>query len=255
MATNDKRTPNDTFSITPAKDEIASYQKNQGKHSLARSLGEVPDVASSSSSTSIKLTLTAVTLILILTVALAGFLQQRLKMAEQTLQLTEARVAELESRLSVTDESMGESAASMKVKIRDMDGEIRKLWDNVWKKSKQRFSALEAKQQNHNKSLNNVKSFIDSTEQQLTKNAKTTRQLSQKLTTLDKLNNKQVKNEKKLQSLESSLENANDKVNRFNTRMIKNERLGKDNKERLDAVDNFRRKVNVDLMKLNRSTP
>ena len=254
MANNDKRKPSDDFSITPARDEIASFQKTRSK-SFISNLGEVPEVAAGGSSTSLKVTLAVVTIALIMTAVLAGFLQQRLKQAEKTIQLTEARVADLENRLSVTDESMGESAAAMKVKLRELDTEIRKLWDNVWKKSKQRLAALETKQQSHSKSLNNVKSFIDSTEQQLTKNAQTTASLSQKLTQLNSLNSKLASNEKKLKLLESSLENSNDKVNRFNTKIIKVERLSNENKERLDSVDNFRRKVNADLMKLSSGTP
>ena len=228
MANNDKRKPSDDFSITPARDEIASFQKTRSK-SFISNLGEVPEVAAGGSSTSLKVTLAVVTIALIMTAVLAGFLQQRLKQAEKTIQLTEARVADLENRLSVTDESMGESA--------------------------ERLAALETKQQSHSKSLNNVKSFIDSTEQQLTKNAQTTASLSQKLTQLNSLNSKLASNEKKLKLLESSLENSNDKVNRFNTKIIKVERLSNENKERLDSVDNFRRKVNADLMKLSSGTP
>lgn len=255
MATNDKPTRPDTVSITPARDEIASYKRTQ-KKGLLSGLGEVPDVQSGgASSTSLKITLAFVVVVLVLTAVLAGFLQQRLKAAEQTLQRTEARVAELESRLSVTDESMGESSQAMKVKLREIDSEVRKLWDNVWKKTKQRLATMESKQQSHGKSLNNVKSFIDSTEQQLTKNAKITAGLSQKLKTLDQLSVKLASNNKKLKSLENNMESTNDKVNRFNTQVIKAERKVADNKERLDSVDNFRRKVNADLMKLSGGTP
>jgi len=256
MSNNDKHSNPDSFKITPARDEIASFKRSQGKNSLASALGEVPDVqASGSSSTSVKLTLAAVLVILIATATLAGFLQQRLKIAEQTLQLTETRVAELEGRLSITDESIGESSAAMKVKIREIDSEVRKLWDNVWKKTKQRLEILETKQQSHTKSLSNVKNFIDNTEQQFVKNENIMDDLNQQLTTLKQLSTKLADNDKKLRQQENALENANDNINRFNTRMIKAERLAAENKERLDSVDNFRRKVNTDLMKLSTGTP
>ena len=250
MPDNDKTKPQPSMKITPARDEIASYQRNQGKNSLAQRLGEVPDVNVQTSGTQVKLVLATVVIILILTATLAGFLQYRLKMAEQTLQLTEARVSELEGRLSVTDESMSESGVAMKVKIREMDTEIRKLWDNVWKKSKRRIETLEAKQQSHTKSLNNVKTFIDSTEQKLTQTATMTANLTQQLKTLNNLKNQQAAIDKKIRQLESTVENSNDKLNRYNTRIVKTERLGKEHKERLDAIDNFRRKVNSDLNRL-----
>lgn len=239
--------------ITPAKDEIASYQRNQSKSALAQKLGEVPDVHVGSSSTNLKLVLASVIVVLVLTATLAGFQQHRLKIAEQNLQLTEARVAELEKRLSVTDESMTESSVGMKVKLREMDTEIRKLWDNVWKKSKQRLAALEAKQQSHSTSLSNVKRFIDNTEQKLASNEKVTQSLKQQLTTLSSLKNQQAANDKTLRRLESTIENSNDKINRFNTQLLKAESLSKENKERLDSVDNFRRRVNSEINHLKGS--
>ncbi|WP_339668836.1 hypothetical protein [Dasania marina] len=254
MASNDNRPPHDNIAITPARDEIASYQRTQSKGALS-GLGVVPDVASNgSASNSLKITLAFVVVVLILTAVLAGFLQQRLKAAEHTLALTEARVAGLESRLSVTDESMGESSEAMKVKLREIDFEVRKLWDNVWKKSKERLEILETKQQSHDRSLNNVKSFIDSTEQKLASNDVVTNKLNQKLQTLDQLSNQLASNEKKLKAQESTLEKTNDKVNLFNNRLIKVERLSAENKERLDSVDHFRRKVNADLLKLTGGT-
>ncbi|MCR8923631.1 hypothetical protein NO559_12680 [Dasania sp. GY-MA-18] len=254
MANNDNRPPQDNIAITPARDEIASYKRTQTKGAL-NSLGVVPDVQTGgSASNTLKIILASVVVVLILTAVLAGFLQQRLKAAEYTLKLTEARVAELESRLSVTDESLGESSAAMKVKLRELDFEVRKLWDNVWKKSKQRLEVLETKQQSHDKSLNNVKTFIDRTEQKLAQNEQVTTKLNQKLQTLDQLSSQLANNERKLKAQESNLEKTNDKVNQFNTRLIKAERLAADNKERLDSVDHFRRKVNADLLKLTGGT-
>ena len=101
---------------------------------------------------------------------------------------------------------------------------------------------------------NNVKTFIDRTEQKLAQNEQITTKLNQKLQTLDQLSSQLANNERKLKAQESNLEKTNDKVNQFNTRLIKAERLAADNKERLDSVDHFRRKVNADLLKLTGGT-
>jgi uncharacterized coiled-coil protein SlyX len=60
------------------------------------------------------------------------------------LERYEGRIADLEDRLADTDEGMSQNAAVQAAKIRELDSEVRKLWDNVWKRSKERLGVLEA---------------------------------------------------------------------------------------------------------------
>jgi chromosome segregation ATPase len=46
----------------------------------------------------------------------------------------------LEGRLMITDESMSQSSDVFQVRLMQLDSEVRKLWDNVWKKAKQRLA-------------------------------------------------------------------------------------------------------------------
>ncbi len=64
-------------------------------------------------------------------------LNQQLQQSRQQLADTSSRLRVLESRLSVTDESVNQSSEVMQDKMSEMDSEIRKLWDNVWKKAKE----------------------------------------------------------------------------------------------------------------------
>ena len=64
-------------------------------------------------------------------------LNEQLQSSRQQLTSAGDRLQVLEQRLSVTDESMSQSSVALQVKIKEMDGEIRKLWDNVWKRAKQ----------------------------------------------------------------------------------------------------------------------
>lgn len=64
-------------------------------------------------------------------------LNQQLQEARQQLLDTSGRLQVLEQKLSITDESMSQSSVALQVKLQDMDKEIRKLWDNVWKRAKQ----------------------------------------------------------------------------------------------------------------------
>lgn len=81
-----------------------------------------------------------VLLCLVAVAALGGWsylLNQQLQDSRRELAEAGGRIAVLEQKLSVTDESMSQSSVALQVKLQDMDSEIRKLWDNVWKKAKQ----------------------------------------------------------------------------------------------------------------------
>ncbi|EED31030.1 hypothetical protein NOR53_308 [gamma proteobacterium NOR5-3] len=71
-------------------------------------------------------------------------LQEKLTQAGHVLDRYEKRIADLEARLSDTDEGMNQNAAVQAAKIRELDSEVRKLWDNVWKSTKERLGKLEA---------------------------------------------------------------------------------------------------------------
>lgn len=245
----------DAPSITPSRDEIASFQRNKkSKAGLAGSLGSVPDsAASTSSSTGIKAVLVLLIIALLGTAAVAGFLQQRLSAAESTLLGYEQRLASLEERLSVTDESMSESSVAMQVKLRELDGEVRKLWDNVWKRSKQRFAVLETQAAKHDASLKNHQKVIDSAEQRLTKNKAVMDNLAAQLQVIDKLRPLIEKNNKRFMVLQSSQETNSDKVNSLSNKVVKLDRAVKDSAERLDSVDAFRRQVNGNINTLRQN--
>jgi hypothetical protein len=76
--------------------------------------------------------------------AWAWQLQERLTQTGHVLERYEGRIADLEDRLADTDEGMSQNAAVQAAKIRELDSEVRKLWDNVWKRSKERLGKLEA---------------------------------------------------------------------------------------------------------------
>ena len=49
----------------------------------------------------------------------------------------EQRLASLESQLASTGDELSQSDAAVRVKLKELDTEVRKLWDNVWKRSKE----------------------------------------------------------------------------------------------------------------------
>jgi hypothetical protein len=67
-------------------------------------------------------------------------LHQQLEQSAVTLGDTADRLQVLEGRLMITDESMSQSSDVFQVRLMQLDSEVRKLWDNVWKKAKQRLA-------------------------------------------------------------------------------------------------------------------
>jgi chromosome segregation ATPase len=122
-------------SIPELKPEREDIERRQGQGGRGGGNKPPPKPAKSSSG--------AWLLVLLCLAGLAGLAAWTWTLNEQLqgsrLQLADAaqRVEKLEQRLSVTDESVNQSSVEMQVKIKEMDGEIRKLWDNVWKKAKE----------------------------------------------------------------------------------------------------------------------
>ena len=119
--------------LKPDREEIALRQQASGGRPGGNKAAQKPRKESSG----------GWLLVLLCLLAVAGLgawtylLNEQLQSARQQLTGASDRLQVLEQRLSVTDESMSQSSVALQVKIKEMDGEIRKLWDNVWKRAKQ----------------------------------------------------------------------------------------------------------------------
>ncbi|WP_145999214.1 hypothetical protein [Oceanicoccus sp. KOV_DT_Chl] len=239
--------------ITPAHDEIASFARTKAKGSLVASLGEVPDVEGGAASAGVKTMLALVVLALLATAAWAGYLHQQLQAADRSLQDYELRITDLERQLSVTDESMSESSVAMKVKIRELDSEIRKLWDNVWKKSKEQFAQQGQLLKQQQESITANQLFIKSTKDQFSKNETVVASLSKQLKAAEQLQVRVAANQKALSDINGTVESTADKANRLNNEILKLERRVKETEGWLESINGFRRQVNSDITVLKQS--
>ena len=95
--------------------------------------------------------------------AWAWQLQGELQLANTQMQDYAERIGDLEARLSDTDEGMSQNATVQAAKIRDLDSEVRKLWDNVWKQTKTRLAKLEADSGSQAKKLASAEKSLGST--------------------------------------------------------------------------------------------
>lgn len=71
-------------------------------------------------------------------------LQKSLQDSRATLAGYNQVIGQLKAQLSVTDESVNQTSAQAEDKLKELDSEIRKLWDNVWKRAKTRIDQNEA---------------------------------------------------------------------------------------------------------------
>jgi len=186
---------------------------------------------------------------LVLTIALvaaavacawAWQLQQQLQQAQ--LQATDyaGRISDLEDRLSDTDEGMSQNAAVQAAKIRELDIEVRKLWDNVWKKTKERLAVLEnsskkysAKIAANEGQLKTAGGKLKAAEADLNKLKSIAGELKQ-LTSNAKRNQGEV-------------ERVADDINRLNLEYSKLAKRVKSNGEAINSIDAFRGQVNGEI--------
>ncbi|MEH6558741.1 MAG: hypothetical protein V7708_13145 [Oceanicoccus sp.] len=241
--------------ITPAHDEIASFQRAKAKGTLSASIGDVPNVdgPATSSSVIMKSTLTAVVLVLLATAGWAGYLHLKLQVAQQSLRNYDSRITDLERQLSVTDESMSESSVAMKVKLRELDSEVRKLWDNVWKKSKQQLAAHDLSLAKQQSSIESNTAFVALAKQLLSKNDSVIEGLSQQLKKAEQMRSQVTANQKAITQQNNVAESAVDKANRVSKDIQKLNGRIKSTEEWIESINGFRRQVNRDISALKKS--
>ena len=178
--------------------------------------------------------------------AWAWQLQGQLQQANVAMADYANRISDLEARLSDTDEGMTNNAAVQAAKLRELDLEVRKLWDNVWKKSKERLAKLEASSKSHSSKI--------------TANEKAVAAMQSKVKSaeadLAKLNNVAGDLNRLISSArtnQAEVERVADTLNRINLDLAKMNRRVGSNEEAVRATDAFRRQVNASIAELESS--
>ncbi len=125
MGSNDPRNTGDSFNslptMKPAHDEVIQRRRSTRGSSPVQS----------------KSGLTWLALIAALAAsASCYYLFTQNQLAEARVSAAELRLSSLESRLISAGDEMTQSDEAVRVQLKELDREVRKLWDNVWKKSK-----------------------------------------------------------------------------------------------------------------------
>lgn len=171
--------------------------------------------------------------------AWAWQLQQKLQQSNEVMEGYQLRIKDLEDRLSDTDEGMNQNAEVQAAKIRELDTEVRKLWDNVWKKSKERLSALEAENASQTKKLGSAETKLESAAGDIARLKSVAGDL-ERLMASAKANQAEV-------------ERVADSLNRINLELAKLNKRVEGNEEWVGSINAFRRQVNATLTDLQAS--
>ncbi len=180
-------------------------------------------------------------------------LQEQLRQSELAMQGYAERIADLEDRLSDTDEGMNENAAVQAARIKGLteeskrlDSEVRKLWDNVWKQAKQRLSALESSSKSQAGKISAAEKSIASTEAKMVTAQADLAKLKSVAGDLERLMSSARSNQEEV-------ERVADELNRINLEFAKLSKRVEGNEEWLDSINAFRRQINAAVADLNAS--
>ncbi len=170
-------------------------------------------------------------LLAIAALALAGFSYWQLMQSQKGLVLAEARIAELEGKLDLSDDESSASITAVQAKLKWADSEIRKLWGVSHDKNrksissnKDKLTALSKQMKSQEPKLNAAVSGVDSIKAQI---GSVNQKLSQQQTQVQMLSDRLIQ----LEETEAALQQ------RIN-----------EHEQAIQAIDSFRRKVNRELL-------
>ncbi|MEM8562440.1 MAG: hypothetical protein AAGF57_09420 [Pseudomonadota bacterium] len=175
--------------------------------------------------------------------AWAWQLQQELASNQQMFMEYEARIGDLEARLSDTDEGMNQNAEVQAAKIRELDSEVRKLWDNVWKRASERLDSLEESSTSQGAKLDATASGLATAQSQLQGASSDIAGLKAVADELDRVIATGRMNR-------SEVERVADSINRVNLELAKLNKRVQGNEEWISSINTFRQQVNASLLEL-----
>src|SRR6056297_3205425 len=117
-------------SIVPTRDAAPQGQR-RGRTQPERRHGAAAPASGSAGAAIGRIVMAVALVVAAVACAWAWQLQQQLQAADAQMADYAGRLGDLEARLSDTDEGMTQNATVQAAKIRELDSEVRKLWDNV----------------------------------------------------------------------------------------------------------------------------
>lgn len=130
--------------IIPQRDDDAVYRRQRPEPGDSRKKVKPAKPAGEASGGGLWRIVAALGVLLALGAgAAAAYLYQQTQQLEAVLAQSNQRIADLEGRLSSTDDSVNQSSAAMQVKIKELGSEVDKLWASAWRKNSARLDELD----------------------------------------------------------------------------------------------------------------
>lgn len=181
----------------------------------------------------------------------SGFMYLRLNQAEAVLASSQERMVRVESKLQITDASMLEASDKAGDRFKELEFEIRKLWDNVWKKAKTQLA-------DHDARIKAVSASQASTDKTAKANADALAQITTAQQALSsKLDDQQQALSKRLAALEADLASQQGELNvrlsELESGLADVEKRLVETEEWIKSTNAFRRQVIKDLRYLRKT--
>jgi chromosome segregation ATPase len=224
--------------IVPSRDEVAARSGNRKSRARSGNGGE----RSAGTSLFARLFIAIALVVAAVACAWAWQLQQELLVANERLEDYSRRIGGLEDLLSDTDESMNQSSAVMSAQLKNLDSEMRKLWD-ARKSSNGKIAKLEKGAKSRSSQVSKLGKTDTDTTTRLAALVADVETLSAVADDLERL----LANAK---TNEAQLERLSDDVNRFNLESAKLQKRVAANEEWVESINGFRKQVNRKLVEL-----
>jgi chromosome segregation ATPase len=225
--------------VKPRKSQPGSKGSNQTRSSR-------PASSKGGSGILARLFITVSLVVAAIACAWAWQLQEELRQSSTLLAQYDQRISDLEDRLSDTDEGMNQNATLQAAKIRELDKEVRKLWDNVWKKASKRLDTLEKNSTANAKKIASTTKSLSSEQAQL-------KGLSADIAKLKSVAGDLERLMASARTNQAEVERVADSLNRMNLEFTKLGKRVQSNEEWVGSVNAFRRQVNTTMGKLQTS--
>lgn len=195
--------------------------------------------------------LTVIALLLALAgVGIGGFFGWKLTEAQTMLQRAEARITDLEGRLSVTSDESSQSLTQVDAKLKWVDSEIRKLWgisNDVNRKAiaanKENIASLAKELAAAKKDASDAKTTAANLNSQLTANKAA---VDDAVAKIDSALLSIAEQGKRLQDFTEQVDRVDGRLNSLPAL----EQKVKTNEEAIAAIDAYRRTINRDILEL-----
>lgn len=233
-------------SIVPTRDGVSSGKPPKGRPArggTSRSPASGGAAPGGGTGPIARLLITVSFVVAVVACAWAWQLQQQLEETAAVGRVYAERIGNLEARLSDTDQGMSQNAELQAAKIRELDKEVRKLWDNVWKQASERLAKLEKDATSQDKKITSASAGLAAAQGQL-KSASGD---------IDKLNKIAGELERIIASgkaNQAEVERVADSISRVNLDLAKLNKRVQSNEGWIESINTFRKQVNASLVEL-----